>query len=115
MTRERFRKVDQLVSLALERAADKRAEFLRRACAGEEDLRVEVESLLASQEREDSFLAAAPGRLAAQLLESAEQLDTAPTVLANSELAPGRYKLIEKLGAIGDVRALIRPPRSEGR
>ena len=31
MTPERFRRVDQLVSLALERAAKERAEFLREA------------------------------------------------------------------------------------
>src|SRR5262249_52239314 len=102
MTPERFRRVDQLVSLALERAANERAEFIREACAGEEDLRLEVESLLASQDNEDGFLAAAPGRLAAQLLaESADHLDNAPTALANSELAPGRYKLVEKLGVGG--------------
>src|SRR5215470_9250909 len=68
MTPERFRRVDQLVSLALERAANERAEFIRQACAGEEDLRIQVESLLASHEKEDGFLAEAPTRLAAQLL-----------------------------------------------
>jgi len=100
MTPERFRRVDQLVSLALERAANERAEFIREACAGEEDLRLEVESLLASQEKEDSFLAEAPVRLAAQLLaESAG--DNASTALLDGEVAPGRYKLVEKLGVGG--------------
>src|SRR5215468_4192054 len=98
MTPERFRRVDQLVSLALERAANERAEFIREACAGEEDLRLEVESLLASQDTQDGFLAEAPARLAAQLLaESAG--DTASRALPNSEL--GRYKLVEKLGVGG--------------
>src|SRR5215472_11180293 len=102
MTPERFHRVDQLVSLALERAANERAEFIRQACAGEEDLRLEVESLLASQETRDGFLAEAPARLAAQLLaERADHLDSAPTALPNDELAPGRYKLVEKLGAGG--------------
>jgi len=45
MTPERFRRVDQLVSLALERPANERAAFIREACAGEEDLRIEVESV----------------------------------------------------------------------
>src|SRR5215510_2958012 len=100
MTPERFRRVDQLVSLALERAANERAEFIREACAGEEDLRLEVESLLASQETQDGFLAEAPARLAAQLLAESGG-DNASTALPNSALAPGRYKLVEKLGVGG--------------
>src|SRR5215471_9611631 len=113
MTPERFRRVDQLVSLALEQAADERAAFIREACAGEEDLRIEVESLLASQDKEDDFLAEGPAGLAAQLLaESAGPLDNASrfrlpihkkwqTALPNRGLAPGRYKLVEKLGVGG--------------
>jgi hypothetical protein len=69
MTPEQFRRVDQLVSLALERPASERAEFIRKACVGEEDLRLEVESLLATQDKEDGFLAEAPARLAALLAE----------------------------------------------
>src|SRR5262249_6667776 len=50
----------------------------------------------------DSFLAEAPARLAGQLLaESGRPVDNASTALPNSELAPGRYKLVEKLGAGG--------------
>src|SRR5215472_6274924 len=100
MTPERFRRVDQLVSLALERAANERAEFIREACAGEEDLRLEVESLLATQETQDGFLAGAPARLAAQLLAESGG-DNASTAWPNGELAPGRYKLVEKLGVGG--------------
>jgi len=102
MTPERFRRVDKLVSLALERAADERAEFIREACAGEEDLRLEVESLLASHENKDKFLAEAPARLAAQLLaESPGHPDNAPTPLPSAELVPGRYKILDKLGVGG--------------
>jgi serine/threonine-protein kinase len=102
VTPERFRRVDKLVSLALERAADERAEFIREACAGEEDLRIEVESLLASQMNRDEFLAEAPARLAAQLLaESAGHRDNAPTPLSSSGLVPGRYKILDKLGVGG--------------
>ena len=100
MTPERFRRVDQVVSLALERAADERAEFIREACAGEEDLRLEVESLLASEETQDGFLAEAPARLAAQLLAESGG-DNASTGWPNGELTPGRYKLVEKLGVGG--------------
>ena len=83
MTPERFRRVDELVSQALDRPAQERAEFIRFACAGEDDLLVEVESLLASHEKRDGFLGEAPGRLAAQwVAESAGQaLDFKPTGL----------------------------------
>jgi len=102
VTPERFRRVDKLVSLALERAAEERAEFIRAACAGEEDLRIEVESLLASYGKKDKFLAEAPARLAAELLaESAGHLDSASTELAIGGLATGRYKLVDKLGVGG--------------
>jgi serine/threonine-protein kinase len=120
MTPERFRRVDQLVSLALERPTSERAEFVREACAGEEDLRIEVESLLATQDKEDGFLAEAPARLAAELLEEkAEQEigELSPTVLsedgatepsvdaAGEQLQPGsplgRYVVRERLGTGG--------------
>ena len=102
MTPEQFRRVDQLVSLALERPASERAEFIRKACVGEEDLRIEVESLVASHEKEDGFLAEAPTRLAAQLLaESTGGLDNASVASPTKELALGRYRILEKLGVGG--------------
>jgi len=61
------------VSLALEQPANERAAFIREACAGEEDLRIEVESLLASQEKEDSFLAEAPARFKTSGTQSARE------------------------------------------
>jgi serine/threonine protein kinase/Tfp pilus assembly protein PilF len=102
MTPERFRRVDQLVSLALERPANERAEFIREACAGEEDLRIEVESLLASHANKDAFLAEAPARPAAELLdERAEQeLGKSPTVRRGGA-ALGRFRLLAELGRGG--------------
>jgi serine/threonine protein kinase/tetratricopeptide (TPR) repeat protein len=91
MTPERFRRVDQLVSLALERPANERAEFIREACAGEEDLRIEVESLLASHEKEDEFPAEAAAELAAQLLAERGQLagSRAPTINETTQSPAG--------------------------
>src|SRR5215471_12093942 len=105
MTPERFRRIDQLVSLALERAANQRAEFIREACAGEEDLRIEVESLLASHESKDGFLAEASARLAAELLEerAEEEIGESPTVLRGGA-AIGRFKLLAELGRGGMSR-----------
>src|SRR5262249_32447029 len=84
VTPERFRRVDELVSLALERAANERAKFIRDACAGDEDLRLEVQSLLASHEKEDEFLAEAPAKLAGQLLAERGQLDGSRTLTSEA-------------------------------
>ena len=47
MTPERWQQVDQLYHSALEREPGQRSAFLVEACAGDEELRCEVESLLA--------------------------------------------------------------------
>ncbi len=56
MQSERWRQVDTLFVAALEREAGQRAVFLDSACAGDEQLRSEVESLLAAHEQAGSFL-----------------------------------------------------------
>jgi eukaryotic-like serine/threonine-protein kinase len=55
--RERRHIVDRLCHSALEMEGSQRADFIEKACAGDEQLRREVESVLAHAER-DSFLAA---------------------------------------------------------
>jgi Tol biopolymer transport system component/predicted Ser/Thr protein kinase len=56
MTPERWQEVDKLLEAALEQEAGQRATFLDQVCAGDEELRQELESLLASHERAGSFL-----------------------------------------------------------
>jgi serine/threonine protein kinase len=56
MRPERWRQIEDLFIAALERAADQCAVFLDHACAGDEQLRDEVASLLAAHERAGSFL-----------------------------------------------------------
>jgi hypothetical protein len=51
MTPERWQQIKAVFNSALERAADERSSFLDEACAGDESLRSEVESLLSSHER----------------------------------------------------------------
>src|SRR5262249_26816154 len=114
MTPERFRRVDQLVSLALHWPADERAAFIREACAGEEDLRIEVESLLATQEREDDFLAESPTRLGAQLLaESAGDNASMQPILYPPDIKnrwPQIFPVLEH-EQIDLIRSLGGPPR----
>jgi predicted Ser/Thr protein kinase len=102
VTPDRFSQIEQLVSLALKRKASERAEFVRQACRGDDDLRIEVESLLASYENKDGFLTEAPARLAAELLEerAEEEIGKSPRVLRGGA-AVGRFRLLAELGRGG--------------
>src|SRR5215469_4759780 len=93
MRPERWRKVEQLYHAALERDASLRADFLQQACAGDDSLRQEVESLLAQDGR-------------AQFLDS-PGLEAAGKILADQHLSSlvgkqlGSYKILSVLGAGG--------------
>lgn len=57
MTPERWQQVKQVLDAALECSIEERADYLNRACGDDDELRREVESLLAAwQENDDTFL-----------------------------------------------------------
>src|SRR5437773_8511733 len=56
MTPERWQRIESLLHDALERAPAERRALLDEACAGDQAMRKEVESLLASSERAQSFI-----------------------------------------------------------
>jgi serine/threonine-protein kinase len=58
VTPERWREIERVCHLALERESADRAAFIRAACGGDEPLRAEVESLLACREQAGHFLEA---------------------------------------------------------
>jgi serine/threonine protein kinase/tetratricopeptide (TPR) repeat protein len=60
MTPERWQQIDQLLDAALQRNPDERSPFLAEACAGDESLRREVESLLAAHNQAATFIEASP-------------------------------------------------------
>ena len=66
MTPERWQQVKELFESALERAPDERLAFLEQACDGDESLRSEVKSLLASYEEGESFMERPAVALAAE-------------------------------------------------
>ena len=68
MTPERWRRVEDLCYAALERDARDRARFLKDACAGDDELRREVESLLAQRASAETFLGEPAVALAARLV-----------------------------------------------
>src|SRR6476660_2447833 len=57
MTSERWQQVNELFQLVAERTPEERTTFLQTACQGDEGLRREVESLIASYERAENFIA----------------------------------------------------------
>ncbi len=66
MKPERWEQVAQLHRAALEHEPRERAAFLQQACAGDEGLRVEVESLLAYEKEAEGFIEAPALEVAAQ-------------------------------------------------
>ena len=57
MTPDRWARIDQLLDEAMERPATERSAFLDGACLDDQELRREVESLLAAHEKaEEKFL-----------------------------------------------------------
>jgi serine/threonine protein kinase/Tol biopolymer transport system component len=98
--RERWLKVESLYHGALEREASTRPEFLRLACAGDESLLREVESLLAEEEKPGSFLGKPALEAAGQVLA----LDQAAFTMGPQAM-PGRvvshYRILEQAGSGG--------------
>ncbi|HYE14565.1 MAG TPA: protein kinase [Pyrinomonadaceae bacterium] len=68
MTPERLQQIEELFHSALALEPHGRADFLARACEGDEALRREVESLLKSHDQGESFIEQSAADVAAELL-----------------------------------------------
>jgi hypothetical protein len=91
-TPTRWQEIDRIFAAALERDSAERSAFLDEACAGDEQLRAEVESLLANDIPE-SLVAGYAVQAATRLLE--KRAGEVPTKRI------GRYQIIRSLGAGG--------------
>lgn len=100
MTPERFAQIGQLYGEAAELAPEARAGYLAQACAGDESLRREVESLLAEEELVGDFMGAPALKDAAALVTK-----EVPGTLVGKQL--GHYQLLTFIGAggMGEVYA----------
>jgi serine/threonine protein kinase/tetratricopeptide (TPR) repeat protein len=94
MTPERWGQIENLFFSVLEREPGERAAFLNEACAGDEALRRDLETLLAAHERPENGLEAIKAEVAAELLGEDRTGSMAGMTL-------GRYQLLSPLGAGG--------------
>src|ERR1700693_4366835 len=109
MERERWGQVEQIFHSALQVEESRRTELVRQSCAGDEDLRREVESLLAHHSESASFIEtpafADPGASPLRP-RSSRSLDPTlnPTLNPKSGLADsviGHYRILSKIGCGG--------------
>src|SRR5882724_7062722 len=100
MAPERWRQIEELYHSALGVAEDQRATFLQKACAGDDALRGEVESLLAHERSAEDFIETPAFEMAARLMAQDEaSLPEADRVLVGQTIS--HYRVLNKLGGGG--------------
>src|SRR5262245_57237736 len=94
MTPELYERIGQIYHAALEQEPEDRAEFLAQICDGNDEMRREVERMLASNEQAGSFLAQPVAAVAA-----VSPSEEAASSLIGAQL--GRYKILSSIGSGG--------------
>jgi eukaryotic-like serine/threonine-protein kinase len=102
MTRERWRRIEELCQEALERDRTLRGAFLQEACAGDAELQREVESLLSQEGQVGSFLEASPlDDLARHEAQAAIPFGSEPAQSSLIDRQLGSYQIRAKIGEGG--------------
>jgi serine/threonine protein kinase len=98
MSDQHWQRIEELFHQAAELAPIQRAEFLTRVCAGDLELRRQVESLLANDQSRDNVLEAAV-RMAVDLLPAESGARGKRSLSAGTRLGP--YEILAPIGAGG--------------
>lgn len=104
MTPEDWRRVREILEQALELAPDRRSVYLQEVCSGNTVLRLEVEALIAADERAGTGFLAGSAVEASTLLAAPEE----PVSLAGTRIGP--YQIVEEIGhgGMGTVYRAVR-------
>jgi non-specific serine/threonine protein kinase/serine/threonine-protein kinase len=107
MRSEEWQKIEELLDAALELAPAERSGFLDERAVGEPQLRREVESLLACEERVGGFLGAPALAFSADLFEMRDAMDAR----VGQEI--GHYRILREIGR-GGMGAVFLAQRADG-
>src|SRR5262245_31756383 len=99
MKPEHWKQVEQLYHAVLEREPDAREAFLAQACAGDEELRRDVEGLLRYDGEAESFFEGNALAAEARRIDPEELSQTGPQLLPGQII--GAYKILSLLGRGG--------------
>lgn len=99
MTPERFQQVGEIYDEALELEPERRGAFIAAACAGDEELRREVESLLAAHESAAAFIDRPAVEIAAGLLANGKSELPEETKIEGTKIE--NYQVLSLLGKGG--------------
>lgn len=102
MKADRWRQVERLYDAAIDLPVAERAKFALEACAGDEDLRRELLSLLAAEQKVGDFMESPALDIAARAVAQ-EQAPIKPSSFIGRELGPYKIEKLLGVGGMGEV------------